>query len=207
VKSRLDNDESCERWWNVASPLMTIIPDEKDWTWILERPCPECHFDVATLDLTLMPSLVLSLSHAWQQALTQPDVERRLTPKKWSTLEYACHVRDVFSLFASRLHAMIEEDGAKFLNWDQDAAATAGRYDEQLPSAVSGELGQAAALLEEQFALVEGDLWNHRGLRSNGSVFTIATFAQYFAHDPIHHLYDIGSPELARFITNDAADK
>ena len=25
---------------------MAIIPDTKNWTWVLERPCPECGFDL-----------------------------------------------------------------------------------------------------------------------------------------------------------------
>ncbi|HEY5013683.1 MAG TPA: DinB family protein, partial [Acidimicrobiia bacterium] len=24
-----------------------ITPDTKDWTWVLERPCPECGFDAS----------------------------------------------------------------------------------------------------------------------------------------------------------------
>jgi hypothetical protein len=24
---------------------VTIIPDTKDWTWVLDRPCPECGLD------------------------------------------------------------------------------------------------------------------------------------------------------------------
>ena len=28
---------------------MPIVPDDKDWTWVLERPCPECGFDASTL--------------------------------------------------------------------------------------------------------------------------------------------------------------
>ena len=27
-----------------------ITPDTKDWTWVLERPCPECGFDAAAFD-------------------------------------------------------------------------------------------------------------------------------------------------------------
>ena len=27
-----------------------ITPDDKDWTWVLERPCPECGFDTRTID-------------------------------------------------------------------------------------------------------------------------------------------------------------
>ena len=28
---------------------MPIVPDDKDWTWVLLRPCPECGFDASTL--------------------------------------------------------------------------------------------------------------------------------------------------------------
>ncbi|PVY29285.1 hypothetical protein C7458_10631 [Williamsia muralis] len=24
---------------------MAIVPDTKNWTWVLERPCPDCGFD------------------------------------------------------------------------------------------------------------------------------------------------------------------
>ena len=38
----------------------------------------------------------------------------------WSVLEYACHVRDVFTLFDHRLGLMLTEDDARFEDWDQD---------------------------------------------------------------------------------------
>ena len=28
---------------------MPIVPDDKDWTWVLQRPCPECGFDASAL--------------------------------------------------------------------------------------------------------------------------------------------------------------
>lgn len=33
--------------------------------------------------------------------------------------------------------------------------------------------------------------WERRGLRSNGSEFTVLTLAQYFLHDVVHHLHDV----------------
>lgn len=27
---------------------MAIVPDTKDWTWVLERACPECGFDASS---------------------------------------------------------------------------------------------------------------------------------------------------------------
>ena len=26
-----------------------ITPDTKDWTWVLDRPCPECGYDASTV--------------------------------------------------------------------------------------------------------------------------------------------------------------
>jgi hypothetical protein len=38
---------------------------------------------------------------------------------------------------------------------------------------------------------VTGDQWQRTGNRSDGARFTVETFARYFAHDPVHHLYDV----------------
>ena len=29
------------------------------------------------------------------------------------------------------------------------------------------------------------------GFRSDGAAFTVATFARYLVHDPVHHLHDV----------------
>ena len=46
--------------------------------------------------------------------------------------------------------------------------------------------------LADRFDLVEGDQWERTGVRSDGAEFTVASFAMYFIHDPIHHLHDVG---------------
>ena len=35
------------------------------------------------------------------------------------------------------------------------------------------------------------DEWDRTGFRSDGAAFTVATFARYLVHDPIHHLHDV----------------
>ena len=35
------------------------------------------------------------------------------------------------------------------------------------------------------------DGWYRRGLRSNGSEFTVATIAVYHLHDIVHHAWDV----------------
>src|SRR5262249_56070169 len=33
-------------------------PDDKDWTWVLDRPCPACHFDAGTVARPLIRATV-----------------------------------------------------------------------------------------------------------------------------------------------------
>ena len=79
---------------------MTIVPDTKDWTWVLQRPCPECGLDT--------------------QAFPRETIAVR-------------------------------------------------------------------------FEGVSAGQWQRTGRRSDGAQFTVETFARYFIHDPVHHLYDVTS--------------
>jgi hypothetical protein len=130
---------------------------------------------------------------AWQEALgaARSEVATRPSPGKWSTLEYGCHVRDVFRLYDYRLSLMLTQDDPPFPNWDQDETAVAERYGEQDPATVATELTVAAEAIAQSFAAVRGDEWSRGGRRSDGAQFTIETFARYFIHDPVHHLYDV----------------
>lgn len=168
-----------------------ITPDTKDWTWVLERRCPECAFEAAAVPGSAVPALLRGFATRWLEVLTRPDIARRPAPGVWSPLEYACHVRDVCRVFRGRAELMLAEDSPTFANWDQDAAAVADRYGEQDPATVAAELRQAADDAAATFARVSGDDWARPGLRSNGSTFTVDTLAQYFMHDVAHHLWDV----------------
>jgi len=109
----------------------------------------------------------------------------------WSPLEYACHVRDVCRVFKGRVELMLDEEGPRFANWDQDETAMAERYGEQDPAVVSGEVQEAAASVAAVFAAVPEGAWGRTGLRSDGSEFTVHTLGQYFLHDLAHHLADV----------------
>jgi uncharacterized protein (DUF924 family) len=109
----------------------------------------------------------------------------------WSPLEYACHARDVFRIFDTRVGLMISEDGPHFANWDQDATAVEDRYDLQVPAVVADELFTAANALADRFDAVRGDQWDRAGFRSDGSAFTVDSLARYLMHDPVHHLWDV----------------
>jgi hypothetical protein len=169
-----------------------IEPDTKDWTWVLDAPCPECGFDPATIDVTRLPDLIHENTRGWYGALDGPDAAVRPASNVWSPLEYGCHVRDVHRLFAERARLMLDHDDPQFPNWDQDATAIEDRYAEQVPAEVIVELVEAAAEIAAVFSDVRADQWQRVGRRSNGSVFTVATLGTYYLHDVVHHLHDIG---------------
>jgi DinB superfamily len=170
-----------------------IEPDTKDWTWVLDRPCPECGFEAGAVAPEAVGDLVRDNAAAWQEVLARPRdlLATRPSDDRWSALEYACHVRDVLRIYDERLVLMLTEDDPGFANWDQDATAVEDRYGEQDPATVARDLAAAAAVLADRFDGVPGDAWGRTGTRSDGVRFTVASFARYFVHDPVHHLDDV----------------
>ena len=170
---------------------MPITPDTKDWTWVLERVCPECGFDVRSFPREEMGERLRENALEWAPLLLDPRARTRPADDVWSALEYGCHVRDVLRLYDQRLRMMLEQDDPAYPNWDQDETAVAERYSEQDPVDVSADLAVAAGALAERFDAVEGETWERTGTRSDGARFTIETFARYLLHDPVHHLHDV----------------
>jgi DinB family protein len=168
-----------------------ITPDTKDWTWVLTRPCPECGFDPATVHPTDVADQIRGDAADWVHRLNAPGAADRRVPTVWSILEYGCHVRDVHRIFNHRVRLMLTEDDPQFANWDQDETATADDYASQQPVTVATELFDAASVVADTYANVPADAWSRRGLRSNGSEFTIATISIYHLHDVLHHAHDV----------------
>jgi len=178
-----------------AEPMETPVapePDEKDWTFVLDRPCPECGYVAGDIDIEQLPELVRAAAHPWPGVLARPDVATRPAPQVWSPLEYACHVRDVLRVFAGRVELIRAQADPRFPNWDQDATAIEERYWEQDPATVAAELTAAAEANAAAWAGVNDAEWARRGTRSNGSVFTLETLGRYQLHDLRHHLADVG---------------
>ncbi len=170
---------------------MPIIPDTKNWTWVLEAPCPQCGFDASAFDEHDVPAMIRANAQSWPAVLERTDVAVRPDDSTWSALEYAAHVRDVFRIFSVRLGLMLDEDNPLFPNWDQDRTAIEERYGEQDPSTVSAELLAAASTVADAFDSVPSGSWDRRGTRGDGAEFTVASMAKYFIHDPTHHLWDV----------------
>ncbi len=168
-----------------------IPPDTKDWTWTLQRTCPDCGFTASEVQAGDIASRTLALTEPWADVLARSDVAQRPAPSVWSPLEYACHVRDVCRVFTERVDLMLGAESPQFANWDQDVTAVEQRYHAQDPGTVARELAEAAEDVAAAFGAVEGKQWQRRGLRSDGAEFTVTTLGQYFLHDLAHHLVDV----------------
>ena len=140
-------------------PDVAIVPDTKDWTWVLREPCPECGMTAGDISLADVAPRVRASVPRWQAVLARPDVRDRPDESTWSPLEYACHVRDVCHLFDERLVLMLERDDPVFANWDQDVTAVEERYGEQDPGQVADELAAEAEAIAARFAAVRRDQW------------------------------------------------
>jgi len=173
---------------------MPIVPDTKNWTWVLERRCPECGFEAYAFLRETVGAMIRENGAQWEAVLRRPDVRSRPDDGTWSPLEYGCHVRDVYRVCLGRLELMLRGDDPDFPNWDQDATAEADRYSEQDPARVAAELVDAARRYADAYDAVSGDQWARTGMRSDGARFTVESFARYVIHDPVHHLADVGAP-------------
>jgi hypothetical protein len=171
---------------------MPIVPDTKDWTWVLQRPCEQCGFDAGAFAPGEVAARIRENAAAWPDVLARADAAVRPSADVWSPLEYAAHVRDVLRLFRYRIALMLAEDDPTFPSWDGDALAVAERYGEQDPARVASELRAAAAEYADLLDTIPQEAWSRRGRRGDGTAFTVASLATYSAHDPMHHLRDVG---------------
>lgn len=177
----------------MTTPAVQPDPEDRDWTFVLNEVCPECGFDAAALNRADLPVRIRAAAAKFRLALGSPTASERPAPAVWSTVEYACHVRDTCRIMDVRAQLMLTEDDPEFQNWDQDATAIEDRYWEQDPATVADELDIAADAVATTFASVPPTSWGRPGRRSNGSVFTVDSLGRYFLHDLEHHVCDVAT--------------
>ncbi len=188
---------------------MTITPDTKDWTWVLNRPCSECGFDAAAVAFEDIPRLTRDAGARMALVCARADATVRPDESTWSPLEYAAHVRDVCRIFRYRLGIAVHGngeapkipafdselqfcDGVPLLsNWDQDETAVQDSYATQEPTVVAGQVRDSANMIADFIAGVHQQDRTKAVLRSDGAQFTVVTLSQYFVHDLVHHVHDV----------------
>lgn len=172
-------------------------PDEKNWTWVLDRPCEPCGYDASSFTRDELGAAVRTNAAAWRAVLgrgelvlQRPPVDEG-QPVVWSALEYGAHVRDVYKIFHERIIKMLKKKNPTFKNWDPNETALAEKYHEQDPSRVAYSLAVNAGQFADLLDRLNDDEWARPGLRSDGSAFTVESLAFYALHDPVHHLDDV----------------
>lgn len=176
-----------------TTPPEPTVPDTKDWTWVVERRCPDCGFDPAAVSPEQIPAIVADVADRFVRAVERPDAIVRPAPQTWSTIEYGQHVADVMEVMTDRLRLILDAGGADaaFDDWDQDVAAVQKEYWQANAHVTAILIKERAAAARKAWEEPVGDQWNWPGVRSNGSVFTAATLGLYFAHDLVHHAHDV----------------
>jgi DinB superfamily len=170
---------------------MPIVPDTKNWTWVIERPCAECGYDAGGYPDAAIAAAIRRNAGAWPAVLERPDARVRPDDATWSPLEYSAHVRDVLRIYRTRLALMVDTDDPLYPNWDQDATAVAERYNDQDPAVVAAELADAASAIADAFDDLDASDWQRVGRRSDGANFTVSSISKYLLHDLEHHRVDV----------------
>ena len=124
----------------------------------------------------------------------EPDLRTRPDSSTWSTLEYACHVRDVLLVQRERVILARRVDDPEPPAMGRDERVAYDGYGEQDPRAVSRQLLDASALFANVLDRLDDAAWE-RGIvygypppprrRSLGWV------AVHTVHELRHHLQDV----------------
>jgi hypothetical protein len=177
---------------------MADTTEELGARWQSER-CPECAFDPNGFGPAELPRAVAALGRRYHAPMTRflPGEDASLLvarplPGVWSALAYACHVRDVLSVFDGRIARMLAEDSPELGWWDHEAAVEADAYEKQPSAEVAAAIATNAAALAATLEAVPEDGWDRTATRRDGELFTVLGIGRFGLHEGTHHLLDIG---------------
>lgn len=165
---------------------------EPQWFLVQHEPCASCGFRPdETPNEDLGPAIV-AVAQRFAAHLGSTDdlvLRTRPAPEVWSPLEYACHVHDLLSIFASRVMTTLREDDPDLGWWDHEAAAEEEGYNEQFIPAVAADLTANARTLADTLHWATGQ-WDRPARRRATEVFTIAGLGRFALHEVHHHFGD-----------------
>lgn len=160
-------------------------------------------------DLTPSAALRLIRSHPAQyrrrlQHLSVDVLRRRPASGVWSALEYACHVRDVYDVYDTRVRSALTEHEPTLEPMRNDERAAQRAYNQQPLAAVLLDLERNA----DRFAALTSEIsepqWSRTAVRLPGERRTVLWMVRQAAHEGLHHLHDIGSGTNDKAVLFDA---
>jgi S-DNA-T family DNA segregation ATPase FtsK/SpoIIIE len=165
-------------------------------------PCEECGLDADSVSPADATASLRAFARRYRAPLTRflpgedgdAIVRQRLDASTWSALEYACHVRDVFEVYADRVRRTLAEDTPTFESMGRDERAQRERYNEQDPSAVAEQLAGNAERLAVLLDDVDASDWDRTAVNPypEPAPRTLLWMARHVVHEGSHHLLDIG---------------
>ena len=170
---------------------MAIVPDDKDWTWVVQRPCPECGYDATGVTREQVAPIIRANAASWEQVLARSDVRQRPTVDRWSPLEYACHVRDVFRIYDYRLGLILTSTTPRIPTGTKTRRPSPSATTSKSPPSSPPSSRPRPTRSPRDSPPCDDDQWSRTGNRSDGARFTVDTFSQYLVHDVVHHIYDV----------------
>src|SRR5699024_7883219 len=85
-----------------------VIPDTKDWTWVLSQRCPECELDAQRIAPDEIRESAPRYIGRFRARLEEGEAaSTRPKGGVWAPVEYGGHLRDVCVVFRSRVRAML----------------------------------------------------------------------------------------------------
>ncbi len=161
--------------------------------------CEECGFDYESVAPADIPATIRAFAKRYRAPLSRflPGedgdslVRERPDPHTWSALEYAAHVRDVFSSYEDWIHQCLVEDRPVLQGRGPDELAVERRYNEDDPAAVAEALAANAERLAATLEAVPEEGWHRVGRRRDEERPVLFT-ARRAVHEGSHHLLDIG---------------
>jgi len=126
--------------------------------------------------------------------LTQADFRAKPRPEKWSIQEISFHVVDSEVMGAGRIRQVFAEPGAVFARYDQDAWATAIKYQELDTTSLSHWLGLFASLRATAsviFRTATTEIWAHWGTHGEWGPLTLRQLLELYADHGERHIGQI----------------
>jgi len=118
-------------------------------------------------------------------------LRKRPAPGKWSVGEILAHIADTELVLGYRVRAILGNPGTPIQGFDQDAWASAMRYEKR---DAHKSFARFCALRENNLALLKSltpEQWEHHGMHSERGKETVAHVARMTAGHDLNHLGQI----------------